>query len=64
MSKRGGLKPRAFTEIHQGGAEYARSAKKKLPPLGAHRGGGAQNLNCKFKAFGFFDTLKVNIQFN
>ena len=43
-----------------------REAPKKiaLPPQELIEGGGAQNLNCKFKAFGFFDTLKVNIQFN
>ena len=27
-------------------------------------GGGGQNLNCKFKTFGFLDTLKVHIQSN
>ena len=26
--------------------------------------GGGQNLNCKFKTFGFLDTLKVHIQSN
>ena len=39
-------------------------AKKKFaPPPGAPRGGG-QTLNCKFKTFGFLDTLKVHIQSN
>jgi len=38
-------------------------AKKKFaPPPGAPRGG--QTLNCKFKTFGFLDTLMVHIQSN
>ena len=32
-----------------------------LPSPGARRGG---DLNCKFKTFGFLDTLKVHIQSN
>ena len=33
--------------------------KKSPPPPGAPMGGG-QNLNCKFKTFGFIDTLKLH----
>ena len=36
---------------------WSQTDKNKCSPLGAPRAGrGGQNLNCKFKTFGFFDT--------
>ena len=53
----------AYTEINVGrGSKIC--AKPNIffvPPLRASREGG-QNLNCKFKTFGFLDTLKVHVQ--
>ena len=44
------------------GEQNMRKAQHFLcPPLRASREGG-QNLNCKFKTFGFLDTLKVHVQ--
>ena len=41
-----------------------REAQNKcLPLLGAPKGGG-QNLNCKFKTFGFLDTVKVHTNYH
>ena len=51
---------RAYTEINLGGAKYAQWAQFFLPsppPQGLL--GRGQNSNCKFKTFGFLDTLKV-----
>ena len=44
----------------------SRGAKQFLCPStrSSYGGGGWQNLNCKFKTFGFLDTLKVYIQYN
>ena len=55
-----------FTEYHQGrtqkeiqGAANMCEAQKSSPPPRIPDGGG-QNLNCKFKTFGFIDTLKLH----
>ena len=56
MAKRAG----AYTETNVEGPNMRVAPNIFLPPPRSSWGRG-QNLNCKFKTFGFLDTLKVHI---